>query len=98
MLNTTLDLGTDVATFLIYHPDDLAHRADAPLGWYSYDFAYVREAAAGRMVAIGTGSDGGYRIRLTTGALTPAEAAAERARIASPLLVQHGRVFIGNTD
>lgn len=98
MLNTTLDLGTDVATFLIYHPDDLAHRADAPLGWYSYDFAYVREAAAGRMVAIGTGADGGYRIRLTTGPLTAAEAAAEQARISSPYVVRHGRVFVDNTD
>ncbi|MEO0558810.1 MAG: DUF6386 family protein [Bacteroidota bacterium] len=98
MLDTTLDLGTDVATFLIYHPDDLAHRADAPLGWYGYDFAYVQEARAGRMVAIGTGSDGGYRIRLTTSELTPAEAAAETTRIVSPLIVRHGRVFVGNTD
>jgi hypothetical protein len=29
-------LGTDVATFVLFHPDDLAHRADDPIAWYSF--------------------------------------------------------------
>ena len=46
----TVEIGTDVAGFLIFHPDDLAHRAADPIAWYAYSFAYRKESAAGRLV------------------------------------------------
>jgi hypothetical protein len=65
MLDRTLDLGTDVAAFFLFHPDDLAHRQGDPIDWYTYDFACRPEFAAGRLIAFLTGSDGGYRFRRT---------------------------------
>jgi hypothetical protein len=96
-LDRTLVLGTDVAGFFLFHPDDLAHRAEAPLGWYGYDFACRKEFEAGRLVGFGTGSDGGFRFRVTTGALHERE---ERARVGSwdfRLRVRR-RVLLDNGD
>ncbi|WP_413988582.1 DUF6386 family protein [Labrys okinawensis] len=98
MAEKTILLGTDVAAFVLFHPDDLAHRAQDPLDWYSYDFAYGRESAAGRLIAFCTGSDGGYAIRLTTRDLTPAEAADACPSWSFPLIVRHGRILLDNTD
>jgi len=91
-------IGTDVAHFVIFHPADLVHRDRDPIAWYGYDFAYHKESAAGRLIAWGTGSDGGYRIRLTTEALTDAEKAAACKGWSFPLAVRHGRVLLDNTD
>jgi hypothetical protein len=91
-------IGTDVATFLIFHPDDLAHRSADPIAWYAYGFAYRRESEAGRLVGFGTGGDGGYAIRLTTGALTAAERPHAGPRWDYPLIVRHGRVYLDNSD
>jgi hypothetical protein len=98
MAEKTILLGTDVAAFVLFHPDDLAHRARDPLDWYGYDFAYGRESAAGRLVAFCTGSDGSYAIRLTTGDLTPAEAVDACPSWSFPLIVRHGRILLDNTD
>lgn len=91
-------LGTDVATFVLFHPDDLAHRADDPIAWYSCDFAWQRESRAGRLVAFGTGADGGYSLRLTSEGLTAVEAPLACQSWAFPLVVRHGRVLLDNTD
>jgi hypothetical protein len=91
-------LATEVAAFVLFHPDDLAHRAQDPVAWYSYDFAFRRESAAGRLIAFVTGADGGYSLRLTTGELTAREAAKSTASWTFPLLVRHGRVLLDNTD
>lgn len=98
MAEKTVQLGTDVAAFALFHPDDLGHRAKDPLEWYSYDFAYRRESAAGRLIVFFTGGDGGYRLRLTTGELTAGEAANACASWTFPLRVRHGRVLLDNTD
>lgn len=98
MLNQTIDIGTDVATFLLFHPDDLKDHADDPIAWYSYPFAFQKEFAAGRMVAFSTGSDGGYRLRLTEGDLTEAEHKAAGASRTFGYVVQHGKVFVDNSD
>jgi hypothetical protein len=98
MAKKTILLGTDVGAFVLFHPDDLAHRAQDPLDWYCYDFAYGRESAAGRLIAFGTGSDGGHVIRLTTGDLTPAEVAHACPSWSFPLIVRHGRILLDDTD
>lgn len=74
-LDQTVSIGTDVATLLLFHPDDLAHRQNDPIAWYSYGFAFRRESAAGTLMAFGTGSDGGYVVCVTTAALTREEQA-----------------------
>jgi hypothetical protein len=91
-------LGTDVAAFVLFHPDDLAHRAGDPIAWYGYDFAWQRESRAGRLVAFGTGGDGGYALRLTTEGLTAAEAQLACQSWSFPLVVRHGRILLDNTD
>ena len=98
MADSDFTIGTDVAHFVLFHPADLAHRDDDPIAWYSYDFAYQRDSRAGALIAWGTGSDGGFRIRLTTGELTAAEKQAGCASWRFPLIVRHGRVLLDNTD
>ncbi len=94
----TVEIGTDVAGFLIFHPDDLAHRAADPIAWYAYSFAYRKESAAGRLVGFGTGSDGGFLIRLTMGQPTATEVKFAGAHWSYPLIVEHGQVYLDNTD
>ncbi len=98
LLSRTVCIGTDVATLLLFHPDDLQHRADAPIAWYSVPFAYQPESAAGRLAAFGTGGDGGYIVRLTTGGLTGLEATKCGPVWDFPLQVRHGRVLLDNSD
>src|SRR5262249_45565191 len=63
VFDRTIALGTDVAGFFLFHPSDLAHRAQAPVGWYSHGFACRKEFEAGRLVAFDAGGDGVYRFR-----------------------------------
>jgi hypothetical protein len=64
-------IGTDVAAWLIFHPDDLFHRDDDPINWWAQDFAIRKEFSTGTLVAVSTGGDGGYKIRVTDGSRTP---------------------------
>jgi hypothetical protein len=72
-LNREICLSTDIASFFIFHPDDLKHRLNAPLGWSSSEFACRKEFDAGRLVTWSTGSDGSSSFRVTTGKLTQRE-------------------------
>jgi hypothetical protein len=72
-LDRTLLVGTDIASFYLYHPDDLAHRDESPHAWHMHAFACREEFEAGRLVGFSTGGDGGYRIRVTTEPLTERE-------------------------
>ncbi|WP_026869084.1 hypothetical protein [Inquilinus limosus] len=98
MASKRIAIGTDVAAFVLFHPDDLAHRKDDPIAWYAYGFAWQRESRAGRLVAFGTGADGGYGLRLTTEGLTAAEAPLACQSWSFPLAVRHGRILLDNTD
>ena len=64
---------TDIAGLTLFHPDGLRHRADALTAWYGVPFAHQAEAVAGQPAVVGTGSNGGYDVRLTTGGLTGLE-------------------------
>ena len=98
LLSRTVRIGTDVGTLMLFHPDDLQHRADASIAWYSVPFAYQPESTAGRLAAFGTGGDGGYVVRLTTGGLTGPEATQCGPVWDFPLHVRHGRVLLDNSD
>jgi hypothetical protein len=89
---------TDVATILLFHPDELEHTAGWPVGWYSMGPAWRAESAAGRLVAWNTGYDGGFKVRLTTGELTAREQAYVRQSWVFGYTVRLGRVFLDNSD
>ena len=94
----TIGLGTDVATFLVFHPDALSNHDDDPIAWYSAPFAIKKDLEEGRLIGFSTGSDGGYRLRLTTDALTDREEKFKRCAVDFRLNVEHGWVAIDNSN
>jgi hypothetical protein len=97
-LDRTVIVGTDGASFCLFHPEDLRHREDAPGGWTDEDFACGAEFDAGTFVGWSTGGDGGFRIRVTDGELTPRESASVTASWDFRYRVRHGRVLLDNGD
>ncbi len=91
-------IGTDVATLLVFHPDSLSHHDDHPIAWYSAPFAVKRDLAEGRLIGFMTGSDGGYRVRMTTVGMTQREEKYKRCAVDFRLHVEHGWVAIDNSD
>jgi len=87
-------IGTDVATWFIFHPDDLVHRKDDPINWWDHDFAIRKELSTGTLVAVSTGGDGGYKIRVTDGSLTECERKYARHAKKFRLRVKHGRLYL----
>lgn len=94
-LPVTIDAGTDTAGFLIFHPEDLAHRWSDDLGW-AYGDEFAVEARAGRILGWETGSDGSWGIRLTD---RPGELPLVPGRRADYLLeVRHGWVLVDDNS
>lgn len=86
--------GTDIASFFIYHPDDLKHRLTSPQGWTWYHFACGPEFLAGRLVGFTTGSDGGYGFRITNEPLSDREKQWLAGSWDFRYHVKHGRVYL----
>ena len=97
-LNEIRVVGTDSASWFLFHPDDLAHRIRDPINWYSYDFAVRREFAAGTLVAVATGGDGGFSVRLTDQELTQREKQYAVKSQSFRLRLRHGRLLIDGGD
>lgn len=91
-------IGTDVATWFIFHPDDLVHRKDDPINWWAEDFAIRKEFSTGTLVTVSTGGDGGYKIRVTDGSLTERERKYARHAKKFRLRVKHGRLYLDGGD
>jgi hypothetical protein len=87
-------VGTDSASWFLFHPDDLAHRNQDPIDWCSYDFAVRKEFAAGTLVGVTTGGDGGFKVRLTDQELTEREKQYAVKSQSFRLRIRHGRVLI----
>ncbi|MFN7054613.1 hypothetical protein [Hyphomonas sp.] len=98
MTDKTLMVATDVATLALFDPGELAHTAGWPFSWFGDAFAFEPECAAGRLVAWSTGSDGSFKLRVTTGALTAREAAYASPEWEFPYTVHHGRVMVAGID
>lgn len=94
----TIGIGTDVAALMLFHPGDLQHAVHWPIAWYADHFVYPVESGAGRLVAWFTGGDGGFEVRLTDGDLTSKEKSNAGPRFEFPITVQHGRIFLDNSD
>jgi hypothetical protein len=97
-IDRIITMGTDVACFLIFHPDDLTHAAGWPIAWYAEPFIYPAESEAKRLIGWQTRGDGTYAIRFTDGELTERERSYAGPSWTFPYRVTHGRIFIDNSD
>jgi len=97
-LDRTVIIGTDGAFLCLFHPDDLRHRADASERWTDEDFACGAEFNAGTFVGWTTGGDGGFRVRVTDGDLTPREAECETVSWDFRYRARRGRVLLDDGD
>lgn len=88
-------LGTDVAGFALYHPGRLAHRNEAPLGWWD---EAEEEFRTGRLIAWCTGSDGTFTLKFVQRLLSLLEKKALVTSQAFRFLVEDGRLYWDNTD
>lgn len=86
-----VQLGTDGATFQLFHPADRP-----PRGWLSQDFMIRKDFAAGRLVSFGTGSDGRFTFRITAGDLTEREKRLLACRMEFRFVVRYGSVLLDN--
>lgn len=93
-LNIKISVGTDVASWFLFHPDDLAYRRHDPHTWWTEDFAIAKEFAAGRLIAVGTGKDGNTNVRFTNQGLTEREQTYARKSAEFRLRVQQGCLYL----
>jgi len=93
-----IDVSTDVATLMFFHPEDLKHAEHWPIAWYSEPGVWQHESKDEQLVAWGAGNDGSYRVRLRCGPITRSERALAHNSWVFPYEVRHGRVFIDNSD
>jgi hypothetical protein len=98
MLNQQVQIGTDVATLYLFHPEDLAHRWKSRMRWEHYEFAGRREFEAGSLIAWQTGGDGGFVLRLTDGPLTEEEDKQQAGAWDFRYEVRAGDVLLDNGD
>src|SRR5262245_27689296 len=96
MLNRMMVAGTDGACFLLFHPNDLAHRKNAECAWWMDDCA--KEFAAGIMIAVLTDGDGGFSVRITDGELTELEKERQIRSLDFRYVARHQRVFLDGGD
>ncbi len=94
-MNTTVLFSTDTATLAVFDPALLASRATGAGDWWCGQFHRVPEVAAGQIALFGLGSDGVYKVRITTEALTSAELSYATAVIALGIEVESGSLFVG---
>lgn len=87
-------LGTDGASFLLYHPEDFPGQPDRPMECLNHDFAWNKEV--GKVIAFCTGGDGGFGFRLTSGALTARERRWRTCSAEFLYTVRHGEILLDN--
>ena len=93
-LNEIRIVGTDSASWFLFYPDDLKHRDQDPINWWSYDFAIKSEFTAGTMIGVTTGGDGSFSVRLTDEGLTEREKKHTVKSQTFRLKVRHNRLLI----
>jgi hypothetical protein len=93
-----LMVATDVATLGLFDPGKLAHTAEWPFSWFGDACAFEPEGTAGQLVAWSPASDGSFKLRVTTGALTARGAEYAWPEYEFPYAVHHGRVMVAGID
>ena len=84
------------STFLLFHPQDLAHRFGESPDWWRDARLVAQEMEHGTMLGVATESDGHLHLRVTAGALKPEEAAHVAGVAEFRLQVTRGRLFVGS--
>lgn len=98
MLNQQVQIGTDIATLYLFHPEDLKHRWKSRMRWEYYAFAGGHEFEVGSLIAWQTGGDGSFVLRLTDGALTEDEDKRRAGALDFRYEVRAGEVLVDNGD
>jgi hypothetical protein len=98
MLDEKRIVGTDIATWFLFHPDDLAHRLQDPAEWCWHEFAISKEFASGNLVAINTAADAAFLIRFTDRELTEQEQIHAIASVTFRLCVRHNYLYLDGGD
>jgi len=98
MVNQALWVYSGQAVWYLFHPDDLAHRQDAPIDWMTYPFAIRREFMAGSLIAISTGATSEWFVRFTDEGLTELERSHLAGSIDFRLQVRHQRLCLDGGD
>jgi hypothetical protein len=88
-----IEVGTDTACVLVYHPGQLAHRECSPHAWHFHPLALQAELRAGRLISVSTCGDGAFRCRVTRGELTEREEKHRHASAVFRLDVRLGAVI-----
>ena len=91
-------VSTDAGMITLFDPDALAHHRVDPPDWYRHDFGFMADLAAGRFVAVLTGSDGTFDVRITDAPLSAREAAAAGPRATLRLRVTDERLLLAGGD
>lgn len=89
-------MGTDVAAFFLYHPDDFPGRPNRPVECLNLQLAWGKEI--GKVIAFCTGSDGGFGFRLTSGGLTEREQRWRTCSAEFLYTVSHGEILLDNSS
>jgi len=84
------------STFLLFHPQDLAHRFSESPDWWRDPRLVTQEMESGTMLGVSTESDGHLHLRVTAGALEPDEASHVAGVAEFRLEVTRGRLFLGS--
>ena len=89
---------TERGLVTLFDPRDLAHHAAEPADWYRHGFAFRDDLATGRFVAVLTGRDGAFRVRLTSAPLDAELRAAAGPEAVQRLRVQDRRLLLAGGD
>ncbi len=89
---------TDVSMVTLFDPAALSHHRVDPPDWYQHDFAFMPDLAAGRFVAVSTGRDGTFDVRVTEAPLGEREAAAAGPQATLRLRVTDERLLLAGGD
>lgn len=95
-MNLEIVFATDTATLAVFDPATLSGRIGDEVDWWTADFHQLPEVASGKIALAGLGSDGYYRVRVTSSAeLEAAERAYAAKKVTLGVEVVSGRIFVG---
>jgi hypothetical protein len=98
-VNRTITFWTDTATLAVFDPECLAERVNAGCDWWCGSFTKIEEVAEGKVAFISTAADGVFKVRITSGELSPHERDYAKERLGPlGLEVKSGRVFVGKGE
>lgn len=93
-----IEFGTDTATLAIFDPSVLMQYQDAEADWWCNDFTDIPEVSAGQITLVGLGSDGFFKIRVTSDKITDLEKSYAREVLHTGVKVNNNKIFVGQAE